>query len=94
MATAFRAGPPMGNLMLAPNMAKILFDCVPALRRVVSTAILAGLPVPAMASALGYFDTIRKGRGTTDLIQGQRDFFGAHGFERIDGGKDHHGPWR
>jgi 6-phosphogluconate dehydrogenase len=36
---------------------------------------------------------MRQARGTTDLIQAQRDFFGAHGFERVDGGSGHHGPW-
>ena len=80
--------------MLAPAMAEMLKTSIPALRRVVGAAIGAGLPVPAMASAVGYYDTIRKGRGTTDVIQGQRDFFGAHSFERIDGGAGHHGPWR
>jgi hypothetical protein len=49
---------------------------------------------PAMSSLLlAYFDTMRQARGTTDLIQAQRDFFGAHGFERVDGGAGHHGPW-
>ena len=47
----------------------------------------------ALASALGYFDSYRRGRGTANLIQAQRDFFGAHGFDRIDGVDKHHGPW-
>jgi 6-phosphogluconate dehydrogenase len=49
--------------------------------------------VPALASALGYFDSYRRGRGTANLIQAQRDFFGAHGFDRVDGVDKHHGPW-
>ena len=49
--------------------------------------------VPALASALTYFDTYRHGRGTANLIQAQRDFFGAHGFDRVDGVDKHHGPW-
>ncbi|TIU96370.1 MAG: NADP-dependent phosphogluconate dehydrogenase, partial [Mesorhizobium sp.] len=44
-------------------------------------------------SALSYFDSYRQGRGTSNLIQAQRDFFGAHGFERIDGPGAFHGPW-
>ena len=64
-----------------------------ALRRVVSAAALAGLPVPALSSALAYFDAYRRGRGTANLIQAQRDFFGAHGFDRVDGADSHHGPW-
>lgn len=58
------------------------------------TATGAGLPVPAMSAALGYFDTMRMARGTANMIQGQRDFFGLHGFVRMDtGAKDQHGPW-
>ena len=53
----------------------------------------AGLPMPALSSALAYFDSYRQGRGTSNLIQAQRDFFGAHGFERIDAEGAFHGPW-
>jgi 6-phosphogluconate dehydrogenase len=42
---------------------------------------------------LGYFDTYHRDRGTANVIQAQRDFFGAHGFDRIDGADSHHGPW-
>ncbi|MBA3448397.1 MAG: NADP-dependent phosphogluconate dehydrogenase, partial [Pseudaminobacter sp.] len=65
----------------------------PSLRRIVARAAEAGLPMPALSSALAYFDAYRQGRGTANLIQAQRDFFGAHGFERIDATGDHHGPW-
>jgi 6-phosphogluconate dehydrogenase len=75
-------------------MAEKLTASMPDLRRVVSAAVGAGLPVPALAAAVGYYDSLRQARGTTDLIQAQRDFFGAHGFERVDGGAGHHGPWR
>ena len=54
------------------------------MRRTVARAVGAGLPVPALGSALAYFDSYRQARGTSNLIQAQRDFFGAHGFERID----------
>jgi 6-phosphogluconate dehydrogenase len=49
--------------------------------------------VPALSAALGYFDAFRQARGTANLIQGQRDYFGAHGFERTDAEGLHHGPW-
>ena len=68
-------------------------DAHPALRRIVARACEAGLPVPALASALAYFDSYRQARGTSNLIQAQRDFFGAHGFERIDAPGAFHGPW-
>jgi 6-phosphogluconate dehydrogenase len=47
-----------------------------------------------MSSALSYFDTVRRARGTADLVQAQRDFFGRHGFQRVDrDGTGFHGPW-
>jgi 6-phosphogluconate dehydrogenase len=72
-----------------------------ALRKVVAQAALNGLPVPALAAELAWFDMMRTGRSTANMIQAQRDFFGAHGFERTDGGgyggtdggARHHGPW-
>ncbi len=93
MAAAARAGLPDGMLIFAPDFAARVAPATAALRRVVAAAAMAGLPAPAFSAALAYFDTMRQARGTTDLIQGQRDFFGAHGFERVDGGSDHHGPW-
>ncbi len=93
IASALRGDPPHGLLIFAPQLTPRLEEGIPALRRVASAALAGGQPVPALASALTYFDTMRTARGTTDLIQAQRDFFGAHGFERIDGGDGHHGPW-
>ncbi|MBT8474561.1 MAG: NADP-dependent phosphogluconate dehydrogenase [Alphaproteobacteria bacterium] len=93
IASAVRAGLPHQMLIFAPGPAERLAQCVPALRRVVATGVAGGLPMPAMAAALGMYDTMRTARGTTDLIQAQRDFFGAHGFERVDAEGAHHGPW-
>jgi len=93
MAAAARAGLPHGQLIFAPAFEETLIASGHALRRVVAAAALNGLPVPAFSAALAYYDTMRQARGTTDLIQGLRDFFGAHGFERMDGGTDQHGPW-
>jgi 6-phosphogluconate dehydrogenase len=86
---------PEAQLAFASAFAAQLRDHVPALRRVVAAASLAGLPVPALASGLAWFDTLRQARGTANLIQSLRDRFGAHGFERIDrpGETGLHGPW-
>lgn len=81
------------NLMMAPKFSGILRQNHDDLRQVVAQAALHGLPLPALSSGLAYFDTMRTARGTANMIQGQRDFFGAHGFERVDGGSGHHGPW-
>ncbi|WP_171128410.1 MULTISPECIES: NADP-dependent phosphogluconate dehydrogenase [unclassified Ruegeria] len=92
MATALEAKP--ANLIFAPYFADLVSRTLPALRKVVVTAAGAAIPVPAMAAALTYFDTITQSRGTANMIQGQRDFFGAHGFQRTDQeGTDFHGPW-
>ncbi|MCB1354598.1 MAG: NADP-dependent phosphogluconate dehydrogenase [Rhodobacteraceae bacterium] len=87
------AGSPDTNLMFAPAFAAKLEASHGALRRVVAAAALAGHPVPALAAALAYFDAMRTARGTANMIQGQRDFFGRHGFERIDAEGAFHGPW-
>ncbi|OWY04377.1 MULTISPECIES: NADP-dependent phosphogluconate dehydrogenase [Thioclava] len=93
MASALSESPDR-NLMYAPYFADLLKTHHGALRKVVSIAAAHGLAVPALSMALSYFDTMRTARGTANMIQGQRDFFGAHGFERTDReGGDFHGPW-
>ena len=84
---------PGTNLMFAPSFAERMKASHGALRRVVSVAALSGNPAPALGAALAYFDAMRTGRGTANMIQGQRDFFGLHSFERVDESGSHHGPW-
>jgi 6-phosphogluconate dehydrogenase len=93
IAEAFESGGGLDNLLMAPAFIAVTKETHSSLRRVVAAAAEAGLPVPALSSALAYFDGYRQGRGTSNLIQAQRDFFGAHGFERIDAPGAHHGPW-
>jgi 6-phosphogluconate dehydrogenase len=90
---AFRADMPGGQLILAPAMAAEVARTIPALRRVVAAAVAGGHTAPALGAAIAWFDTMRQGRGTTDLIQAQRDFFGHHGFERLGAAGVFHGPW-
>ncbi|MBM2291619.1 NADP-dependent phosphogluconate dehydrogenase [Sulfitobacter pseudonitzschiae] len=92
-ADAVRAGLPKGHLILAPAMRKRLTAALPGLRRVVAAAALSGQPVPALSAALAWHDTMALGRGTANMIQAQRDYFGAHGFERMDQDGAHHGEW-
>ncbi|MEX0279749.1 MAG: NADP-dependent phosphogluconate dehydrogenase [Arenibacterium sp.] len=93
LATALRDGNSEDQLILTPGLMDHLRGSVPALRKTVVAALQAGLPVPALSSALSWFDTMRQARGTANLIQAQRDFFGAHGFERTDRDGKFHGPW-
>jgi 6-phosphogluconate dehydrogenase len=60
---------------------------------VVATAVTAGVPVPGLASALGYFDLVRAPRTNAALIQAQRDFFGAHTYRRTDKPGSFHTLW-
>ncbi len=93
MARALAEDPTRG-LMLAPFFAQHLLSATVGLRQVVATGAAHGLPMPALAAGLSWFDLMRTGRGTANMIQAQRDFFGAHGFERVDvQGSGLHGPW-
>jgi 6-phosphogluconate dehydrogenase len=94
MAAAL-ADAPTRPLIMAPHFADLMRACLPALRQTVSVGAAHGLAMPALASALAYVDTMRTARGTANMLQAQRDFFGAHGFERLDrpGETGHHGPW-
>ncbi|MBA3909441.1 MAG: phosphogluconate dehydrogenase (NADP(+)-dependent, decarboxylating) [Rhodobacter sp.] len=93
MASAFTEDPDR-SLMAAPFFARQIAATHAALRKVVSVAALHGIAVPAHAAALAYFDAMRTARGTANMIQGQRDFFGLHGFARLDDGTSgNHGPW-
>jgi 6-phosphogluconate dehydrogenase len=92
-AAAFRAELPFDHLILAPAMRKRLAGSISGLRRVVAASVLTGQPVPALSSALAWHDSMALGRGTANMIQSQRDFFGAHGFERVDSDGKHHGDW-
>ena len=92
IANTFDAAP--GHLLAAPGVNQQLVQLVPALRRTVAAATLDGIAVPALGAALAYLDQLSRPRGTANLLQGLRDFFGHHGFERTDRpGTGFHGPW-
>ncbi len=81
------------SLLVDPYFAGELAKGVAAWRRVVSQAALAGIPVPAFASSLAYYDSLRAERLPAALIQGQRDFFGAHTYKRVDSEGTFHTLW-
>ena len=81
---AFDANPTLSNLLLAPYFAQAVEASQAAWRRVVATATERGIPVPTMAAALAFFDGYRRARLPANLLQAQRDYFGAHTYERID----------
>ncbi|MFJ7678032.1 NADP-dependent phosphogluconate dehydrogenase [Peribacillus sp. NPDC097264] len=83
----------LNNLLLDPYFQEIAENYQGALREVVSTAVLNGIPVPCLSSALAYFDSYRTETLPANLIQAQRDYFGAHTYERIDKEGTFHTEW-
>ena len=92
---AFDKNPELANLMLDDYFKAKLMDAQDGWRQVCAEAMLAGVPVPAMSAALSYFDGYRCERLPANLLQAQRDYFGAHTYERIDSerGKFFHTNW-
>jgi 6-phosphogluconate dehydrogenase len=90
---AFSRNPALVNLMLDDSFSASLASGQQALRDVVRTAVSAGIPVPALSSSLAYYDSYRTARLPANLTQGQRDFFGAHTYRRIDRDGVFHTDW-
>ncbi len=81
---AFDADSSLPNLVFAPFFARQVLENEAALRNVVGEAVAAGIPVPALSSALEWFDGLRTEQLPANLLQAQRDYFGAHTYERVD----------
>ncbi len=81
---AFQNNPNLGNLLLDPYFEQEIDASQPAWRRVVSEAFKLGIPLPAMSSALSFYDGYRREWLPANLLQAQRDYFGAHTYERVD----------
>jgi len=90
---AFDAEPDLANLLLAPYFRDAVQSAQDNWRRVVGEAVRMGIPVPAFSSAICYFDSYRRDRLPANLIQAQRDFFGAHTYERVDREGVFHTDW-
>ena len=81
---AFDKNPELDNLLLAPFFRKAIKGCTRSWRKVVGMAVKKGIPVPALGTALAFFDGLRSERLPANLLQAQRDYFGAHTYERVD----------
>ncbi len=93
IAEAYQAAPDLENLMLAPYFRDALAKSQDAWRHVVSTAASLGIPVPAFMTALAYYDGYRHARLPANLLQAQRDYFGAHTYQRTDKPGTFHTEW-
>ncbi len=90
---AFDENPALPNLLLAPEFKQTILDKQGAWREVVATAAKLGIAVPAFSASLDYFDSYRRDRLPQNLTQAQRDYFGAHTYERIDKAGVFHTEW-
>lgn len=90
---AFNRDPALPNLLLDDALGQSVKECLPAWRHVVQTAVGLGIPVPAISGSLAYYDSYRSERLPANLIQAQRDFFGAHTYERVDKPGIFHSSW-
>ena len=81
------------NLLMVPDFITIMKDAHKSLRKVVAAGALGEFPLICLSASLAYFDSYRQALGTANLTQGQRDFFGAHGFILIDRAGEQHGTW-
>ncbi|NCD33690.1 MAG: decarboxylating NADP(+)-dependent phosphogluconate dehydrogenase [Spartobacteria bacterium] len=95
IATAYEQAESRTNIMLAPYFIDALQTHIPSLRTMVGLAAQAGIPVPALSSALSYFDGLRTAKLPANLLQAQRDYFGAHMYQRLDAGDEQffHTDW-
>lgn len=90
---AFNADKNLENLLLAPYFRDAVEKAQPAWRHVIGTAVAHGIPVPAFMNALAYYDGYRHERLPANLLQAQRDYFGAHTYERLDKPGAFHTDW-
>ncbi|MEN3302141.1 NADP-dependent phosphogluconate dehydrogenase [Pseudonocardia sp.] len=90
---AYAEHPDLDNLLMVPYFTEAVANAQDAWRRVVVTATEQGVAIPAFSSSLSYYDGYRTERGPANLIQGLRDFFGAHTYKRIDGEGSFHTRW-
>ncbi|MDG5767719.1 NADP-dependent phosphogluconate dehydrogenase [Balneolales bacterium ANBcel1] len=90
---AYDKNPDLKNLLLDPYFKESIHKSQDAWREVVATASRIGIPIPAFSSALSYFDSYRLDRLGANLLQAQRDYFGAHTYERVDKDGSYHTEW-
>ena len=81
---AFDTNPNLENLLFDPYFKTIIKKALPAIRRIIIQGIENGIPMPTLSAALSFFDTVTTGNLPANLLQAQRDYFGAHTYERID----------
>jgi len=90
---AYQANPKLPHLLLGPHLGREVIYRIPDLRAVVRTAVYLGIPGAGLMASLAYYDAYRRARLPANLIQAQRDYFGAHTYERTDSPGTFHTSW-
>jgi 6-phosphogluconate dehydrogenase len=90
---AFKKNSVLPHMLLDATIAGKVNEVIGGMRKIVSTAAMAGISIPAHAASLSYFDAIRSEQMPSNMIQAQRDYFGAHTYERVDKEGVFHTPW-
>ena len=93
ITAAYAADAGLANLLLADSFHQEVAGALGSWRKVVADAVMAGVPTPAFSSSLAYFDGLTRARGPANLLQGLRDFFGAHTYRRLDKPGSFHTRW-
>jgi 6-phosphogluconate dehydrogenase len=90
---AFATQPDLPNIMINTTIAAALIDSQKGIRKVIGMAVENGIPLPAVMAALAYYDSYRSAKLPANLVQAQRDYFGAHTYERLDRPGVFHTHW-
>ena len=93
ITNAFAANPELKNLIDAPFFKEKINKCLPSARKVAALAVATGIPVPTFMQAISYIDTMSTPIVGANLIQGLRDYFGAHTFTLVHNGETIHHNW-
>jgi 6-phosphogluconate dehydrogenase len=94
ISEAYRAQETLANLLIAPTFVEKTKEYQVGMRKVVAESMMSGLSSPALSAALTYYDSYRTGQSSANLLQAQRDYFGAHTYERIDVEGSFHTNWK
>jgi 6-phosphogluconate dehydrogenase len=90
---AYRAQPDLPLLLMDPDVAETFKSCQQDLRSIIKTAVELGIPLPGLMASLLYYDSFRSSWLPANLIQAQRDYFGAHTYQRLDARGVFHTDW-
>jgi 6-phosphogluconate dehydrogenase len=90
---AFDGAPDLNNLLMDPHFTAVMARCQQDLREIVALGALHGVAMPSFMSALSYYDAYRSARLPANLLQAQRDYFGAHTYQRVDKPGKFHTRW-